>query len=121
MGGYPRTPHSVDPNTKIKLKMCCRCEKWLPFEKFWKNKATWDGLVSWCKACSGKPTRLPYIVKRDVAREDNTKMCCTCSLTKSTSEFTVNRQYVDGLDRRCKNCKAEYKRGRRRQGLGDSA
>lgn len=48
-------------------KFCGKCEVFLNFDKFSKNKTRWDGLSSWCRVCSAANSRRWY-------RDDPSKM-----------------------------------------------
>lgn len=110
---YPRIGHSTING--IEYKNCCRCGKWLPLANYWKDSKTWDSLVGWCKACVGKPVRAAYIVAREEEKYIKTKVCQSCRVEKPKSLFTKNRQCRDGLNRQCAECRAAYKREKRRQ------
>lgn len=36
---------------RVELKLCPRCDMWLPLSEFWAHWAHWDGLQCNCKTC----------------------------------------------------------------------
>src|SRR3972149_10235048 len=36
----------------VELKHCHRCNEWKPLSKYFKHITCWDGLTTWCKACT---------------------------------------------------------------------
>lgn len=65
-----------------------------------------DGLTSYCKKCERKRQKL-YIEK--IAKTENKivpkeKKCYVCKTTKKTNEFHKNKNSMDGINNKCKNC-----------------
>lgn len=44
-------------NQEIKTKKCSKCGRELPLSEFYLNRATFDGLQTWCKECQKKRDR----------------------------------------------------------------
>jgi len=47
-----RTNHRVDGG--VELKLCNKCHRWLPLDKFHKTKGTWDCRKTQCVECNGR-------------------------------------------------------------------
>lgn len=47
-------------NQEIKTKRCPKCGRELPLSEFYLNRATRDGLQTWCKECQKKRVRSNY-------------------------------------------------------------
>ena len=46
--------------TDEKTKKCSKCGRELPLSEFSKQKATKDGLISWCKSCTREYSKIRY-------------------------------------------------------------
>ena len=44
-------------NQEIKTKKCSKCGRELPLNEFYLNRATFDGLQTWCKECQKERDR----------------------------------------------------------------
>lgn len=106
---FIHTPHSTDEQGNP-VKQCCRCKRWHPLNYFYRDKVKWDGLVGWCKACLGKPTRERYVSNRLAEQDRLSKACSKCKQVKSKGQFTKNSQYSDGLSLLCRDCRREERK-----------
>lgn len=94
-------------------KKCCTCEKQLDLSCFSKNKGSKDGLCRQCKACAKAYAKAWRKKNNHDGRIVANKRCSTCNITKSASDFNMDKSKVDGLASQCKSCKAEYKKNNR--------
>jgi len=109
----------------MKTKICTKCKVRQPVSKFYKNKATKDGLCSWCSACKAKYQRenpevsrksnkksklkqkygLTIARKQEMYANQNGK-CLLCDKLKTYEDMVVDHDhqlgYVRGL--LCRHC-----------------
>ena len=98
----------------LEEKHCSTCDEWKVLKEFSKHKITWDGLESRCKVCRSiadekrrrklgmKPRRTEHRFQGDLEQ----KHCLTCDQWKVLKEFNKHKHNWDGLESRCKGCKA---------------
>ncbi len=67
-------------------KQCSRCQETLPAAQFWRNCASRDGLVSFCKQCQRDRPRQVPLVTAHVA----SKKCGSCGLALPAAVFGKN-------------------------------
>ncbi|CAM5568578.1 recombination endonuclease VII [Streptomyces spiroverticillatus] len=92
-------------------KKCSRCQQMLSRDAFARNKASRDGLQAYCRKCwaeyyQERQAARGKIVRQKVEVPEGYKFCRTCEQIKPHSEWCRNRTAPDGLDSRCKSCKA---------------
>ena len=99
----------------IEKKHCLGCDEFKVLKEFHKDKRAWDGLRSSCKVCQNiaqekrrrklgmKPRRLAEHRFEGAFEE---KKCLTCDEWKVLKEFYKNKRSSDGLESRCKGCRA---------------
>lgn len=92
-------------------KRCPRCTEVKPSSEFNKNAPAYDGLQSYCRACSvaSNRDRANDVHRRRVAGELPTftvesKTCSKCGETKPAAEMSVRRGSPDGLSAWCRYC-----------------
>lgn len=113
--------NTSDPNVPIGYKQCPHCGKILPVSEFTKNKGNKDGLNRWCKNCDNEAQRTYYAKRQSVPKKekntvkitevpDGYKICRCCGKLKPLSEFGKDRQFADGHDTKCKECRNARRR-----------
>ena len=105
--------HMLDEYCKDKFKYCPRCKETLPRSEFGKDVSRKDGLQAYCKKCKNK-----YISekrKENKERKSNDlKHCTRCDEWLDKGNFQKNKTMIDGLQRWCAKCNAEYDIQRRK-------
>lgn len=95
------------------LKVCPRCRTTKPLSDFWQRDNAKDGRQTYCKEC------LHRMSQRARRRHDHdpvaARTCPDCQQHLPADQFYRNRRRPDGLSYRCKGCKLERRRQRRRQ------
>jgi len=97
-------------------KKCQRCKQALSIEAFGKNSRRIDGLQHYCRGCFSEYRKNDRKSERDAAEESsrqNGKVCTSCNLTKSISEFGKNVSAQDRHNYRCKECVNENLKNRK--------
>lgn len=108
------------------MKTCTTCKKEKSVDEFHKKKSCADGYNYQCKRCAAN-----YAVahreklltpKQLAAREErfarakaaqeagDLKVCTTCRRAQTCDRFAQRATSADGLDFKCKDCKAAYHR-----------
>jgi hypothetical protein len=111
------------------MKRCTGCQQVLPVERFGKHMGKADHLASRCKPCASAATttwkkanpdqvretrkqarqaRASTIKARNLAEPPSVtvKRCSRCDEVKESAEFHRDISQPDGLQRRCKKCRA---------------
>jgi ribosomal protein L32E len=95
------------------LKQCTGCKEIKTKSEFYKHPKGKDGLQPKCRACQSAYQRERIernkLKNADRAEFPEFKRCCSCGVTKPGDEFGRNSYQTDGLEGRCKSCKAEYR------------
>lgn len=117
-------------------KYCPACQEWKARSEFYRNRATSDGLQSYCKPCLreklARPparnaeaskvraarTRADTMARKQIAQQaealgvspESLKICGRCRALKTKTEFYRNSRMVDGRDYYCKACRIEATR-----------
>ena len=96
-------------------KRCGRCEITKLSTEFSPCVTMKDGCMSWCKACcreNARQRRAKLLLREHVDMPDS-KRCYACGLVRSADAFHVDKAQLDGLDSRCKTCRADQRRARK--------
>ncbi|MER5470906.1 endonuclease VII domain-containing protein [Streptomyces sp. NPDC002685] len=102
-------------NEELELRRCSRCKRGLPRAAFANNKSTPDGLQAHCRECVAEYSAAHYRRRREalgkMVREKadvpaGHKLCRTCGIVKPHSDWHRNASASDGLNTRCKACRA---------------
>jgi hypothetical protein len=81
-------------------KKCSRCEETKPVSEFWRQRASPDGLYSWCRQCGAA-----HASSRNFPASDTgTIVCVQCRVEKSVLEFQANKRLRTGRTTLCKTC-----------------
>jgi hypothetical protein len=115
--------HRIDKG--VKQKLCVKCERWLGYGEFLKDRSRKDGLRRLCIECERAYDRKRYRKNRKHVRKHlrykdrhrvvhgvKQKLCCHCEKWNDESQFPKNRNSQDGLHWRCKECLNECARKR---------
>ena len=112
---YPKD-RNVISNTKI----CTKCKKELPLDKFGKQRQHKDGLASWCKACKNPLNKIKSKEYREKKKANeppenkkaisNTKVCTKCKKELSLDKFNKKKENKNGLTAICKDCSRAKRR-----------
>ena len=84
------------------MKVCSRCRRELDESCFTKNKASKDGLMSYCKDCLKQ-----YNDKRKLRAKIEApeyKVCTKCKERKSINCFNHDANNRDGYSNTCREC-----------------
>jgi len=109
-------------------KYCRSCNRSLPFDSFYNNRALKDGKTTYCKAClqkyqrTGEPLssskRLAVAEERKEKLSEGYKWCNRCSTYKPLEGFYRDSARATGRATYCKPCansiKDEYRKKRAR-------
>lgn len=79
-------------------KVCTRCSRNLPFDKFRKSSKHPDGYTTWCAHCLDGPKNTQH-----------TKWCPICEIRRKRTSYYKNANNRDGLMSWCKSCWDSYK------------
>ena len=92
-----------------KKKRCSLCKEVKNSSEFPKNKGLLSGLSSWCRPCESIKTKERYdrLRGRAVIETPIQKRCPKCKKIRKCNDFYKDKTSVDGLDTRCKECKAK--------------
>ena len=110
------------------MKTCTKCKITRPFQEFFKNKSTANGLSKECKSCSNARTNIRRQKRKDFLVDENGGMCKNCGYNKDprvlqfhhideTKEFGISKRLTYKLETLrkeikkcvllCPNCHAE--------------
>lgn len=99
----------------METKICKKCEKELPVEKFYKSQSYKDGYNRYCKDCytetrwgrshTGRTREDPRAKFKATEFTDGTKLCLTCDKIKPIDSFG---KCNGNLISQCKDCRREY-------------
>lgn len=85
--------------TEQTSKVCTRCSRNLPLDKFRKSsKSHHDGYTTWCAHCLDGPKNTRH-----------TKWCPICEIRRKRTSYYKNTNNPDGLMSWCKSCWDSYK------------
>lgn len=111
----------------MKLKLCVLCKNRKKRSSFYKQKASADGLSSYCKKCSYSKTE-EYVSRnrernRKLTHEEirfltKKKKCHKCKKIKSSKYFNIDIVRRSGLSSFCISCCSTYLEGYRKQHRG---
>lgn len=102
------------------MKECTLCNKLKALEDFGKSKLAKDGRRNQCKECINAQKRTKFALtklknskQREAAKQSKkdellnapNKICFTCGIEKSKTQFTKDKSKIDGLYSSCKECK----------------
>ncbi len=91
----------TEPVQSEQRKICTRCSRNLPLDKFRKSsKSHHDGYTTWCAHCLDGPKNTRH-----------TKWCPICEIRRKRTSYYKNTNNADGLMSWCKSCWDSY-RGR---------
>lgn len=85
--------------------ICSKCKIDKEKNYFHNNKSSYSGKDYWCKTCIS--TRRKSIVKINTLTQ---KVCCSCKENLPATSFHTSKS--QGLQARCKKCRAEYQHQR---------
>ncbi|MDA5282343.1 endonuclease VII domain-containing protein [Streptomyces sp. Isolate_45] len=96
-------------------KRCSRCKSPKPRSDFAANRAMWDGLQAYCRACQADQHRERQeargrTVRVKVAVPSGHKHCPQCKEIKPHSEWESNKSSSDGWASYCRLCRAQRNR-----------
>ena len=87
-------------------KNCSKCNKYLLFSQYPKDKNETLGISSQCKQCKNESTKLRRLKYSQTDKQISSDKCCPrCKLTKSSDCFTKLKTNKDGLANYCKECR----------------
>lgn len=90
------------------MKTCNKCQQTKPLDNYYRHAKTADGYRGECKVC-GRESNSAYYLSRDNPVSVDRKKCYRCRRTYLAKNFSRHSKTKDGLDRRCRNCKAIMK------------
>lgn len=113
---------SIAKKTPITEKKCNTCGKTKPISEFHRKAYNKDGYNGQCKFCKAKyasewklgnsithkeQPKIDVIIEAEPVQfpEEKTKRCGVCGSEKPLSEFTRNKDYAQGRDWMCRQCK----------------
>lgn len=118
------------------MRLCARCKELKDQSAFRRQAARTDGLECWCIECEreyGRQRRraaeqAKTAGKKDLRSQDRhrvvdglrQKRCRKCKRWKPEDRFSPDRRNRDGLDGRCKQCKAQAERQYRKRRLAEA-
>ena len=116
-------PMTVDANVPLDSKRCQRCKTVKLRVDFPRAVRTTDGLQGRCRECAAVRHALFY--ERNKARfsqieRPSEKRCSRCKRVKVSTDFTMSRSTVDGLDSCCSDCKIALNAARQRKATRSS-
>lgn len=93
-------PTLIENNTPVASgsKICTRCSRNLPLDKFRKSRKHSDGYTTWCAHCLDGPKNTQH-----------TKWCPICEIRRKRTSYYKNANNRDGLMSWCKICWDSYK------------
>ena len=93
-------PTLIENNTPVASgsKICTRCSRNLPLDKFRKSRKHSDGHTTWCAHCLDGPKNTQH-----------TKWCPICEIRRKRTSYYKNANNRDGLMSWCKICWDSYK------------
>ena len=105
-----KTPITKDTKTK----KCCKCGDVLALNDFYKDKTKVDGIEIICRFCrnisrnknrnDGKLKKMHIVKKCYVEMTKDQKWCIQCEKVVDQVQFTNNKRYKDGKEKKCKQC-----------------
>src|SRR4051812_49162169 len=86
-----------DPTTNPTAEKCCTgCSRWLPTERFSKNRSRRDGFCSRCKSCVSADNKARYAPKPRTCPANDTsrteKYCPKCETVRSIVDFRYSKR-----------------------------
>lgn len=102
----------VDPPES---KTCPICEQVKPGAEFYRDRNSGDGASGYCRVCTVARHHAWRADRRarDTIPIPESKPCPKCRVTKSASEFALDRSKTDGLATHCRSCRSAASRARK--------
>lgn len=91
--------------------MCSKCKVYLPYNEFYKDKYSPDGVCYSCKKCKGGKSTHELVSERISFiknRNENGKKCIKCGNIFPLSSFRKSKCSIDGTEGKCKTCAKKY-------------
>lgn len=93
--------------------ICLRCNETKPKTQFYLKKTRKEGIHQWCKKCVDEVDNIRnnYNINRNLLKNINSsscelteKICTSCNIIKSVSDFYIKLHTIDGYSYKCKEC-----------------
>jgi hypothetical protein len=97
-------------------KVCTKCNEYREYKFYAIRNDAKDGYKSHCKCCINKSKeqlQQEKEAKIEAIKTRTEKSCSDCHTVKHITEFHINRQSLDGLYCRCKDCEKEFRKEQR--------
>jgi hypothetical protein len=89
------------------MKTCSKCKVSKPFSEYYKDKSRNAGLTLLCKECFKERARKYSERYRQTPSYKTTKTCYKCKVSKTISDFCLDKHRKDGRSSCCKECARE--------------
>jgi hypothetical protein len=101
----PPAEPEPQPDTKVEMKVCSRCQETQPITEFPKDRATRDGRNFQCKTCRRGHPSSAWRPARNVNVPEK-KGCSSCRVVKPAAAFASDRTRSSGLSATCRECRS---------------